>query len=279
MKTLIVILLIVILVGLAALWFWRQADHGSDRAAMAGLGRVQPLRPERFEPTLVADLPEPARRYFRFTIAPGTPLYTVARIEMDGRFGMGTKNQPEYLDMKATQILAMPDGFVWKMAAGRGLMRVSGSDSERWTRFWLFGLIPVARAGGTSDHRRSAFGRCVAEAVFWTPAALLPARGVRWELVDANTARVFVRHRGLEQAVDVRVADDGQPTQVSFFRWSNANPERVHRLQPFGGVLSEFRDFGGFRLPTRVEAGNFFGADDYFPFFVANVTDISFPDS
>lgn len=59
-------------------------------------------------------------------------------------------------------------------------------------------------------------------------------------------------------------------------RWSNANPEKQHRLQPFGGYLSEFRTFDGFRLPTHVEAGNHFETDQYFPFFVADVTSVEF---
>jgi hypothetical protein len=40
---------------------------------------------------MVAHLPEPARRYFRYTIESGTPRYTVASITMAGRFGVGTK--------------------------------------------------------------------------------------------------------------------------------------------------------------------------------------------
>jgi hypothetical protein len=68
--------------------------------------------------------------------------------------------------MTARQILAMPAGFIWKMRARRGLMVLSGSDSESWTRFWLMGLLPVVRMGGNPDHTRSAFGRYVAEAVF-----------------------------------------------------------------------------------------------------------------
>lgn len=225
---------------------------------------------------MVADLPEPARRYFRYTIQPGTPLRTVATITMAGRFGIGTKANPNYLDMTARQTLAMPDGFVWKMCAKRSLVRLSGSDSERWTRFWLMGLLPVARMGGDPDHRRSAFGRYVAEAVFWTPAAVLSGPGVQWTLVDANCARLTVRHDGLEQSVDLTVAPDGQPVEIRFERWSNANPAKVHRWQPFGGTLSAFRAFAGFRLPTHVEAGNFFGTDQYFPFFVADVTNIDF---
>jgi hypothetical protein len=79
--------------------------------------------------------------------------------------------------------------------------------------------------------------------------------------------------------VDITVDAKGRPLEVSFQRWSNANPEKVHRLQPFGGYLSDFREVGGYRLPHRVEAGNMFGTDDYFPFFLAEVTAIRFPGS
>lgn len=276
MKIFFLILLILVVVAIAALWFWRQADHAADHAAMARLAALQPGSPERFDLSLLDGLPEPARRYFRYTIQPGTPLYTVARISMAGKFGMGNREAPDYMDMQAIQMLAMPEGFIWKMSASRGALRISGSDTEQWTRFWLMGLLPVARTGGDPDHTRSAFGRYVAEAVFWTPAALLPGPGVTWRLVDVNTTRVIVRHEGMEQAVDVVVAEDGRPLQVSFDRWSNANPEKVHRLQPFGGYLSEFREFDGFVLPTRVEAGNFFATDDYFPFFIAEVKAVEF---
>jgi len=160
--------------------------------------------------------------------------------------------------------------------ARRGLLQLSGSDSERWTRFWLAGLLPIARLGGDPDHARSAFGRYVAEAVFWTPAALLPGPGVEWVQVDADCARDTVTRGELSQSVDVTVAADGQPTQVCFQRWSNANGDKQFRLQPFGGYLSRFQSFSGFMLPTHVEAGNNFATDDYFPFFIADLTAVDF---
>lgn len=270
-------LLLSLVLGGLTLSAWRRLDHRADREAMNRLASMQPARPACFDPAMIADLPEPACRYFFYTIEPGTPLYTVASINMAGRFGMGTKTKPDYLHMTATQTLAVPAGFVWKMRARRGLMILSGSDSESWTRFWLMGLLPVARMGGDPDHTRSAFGRYVAEAVFWTPAAVLPGPGVSWEGLDANCARLTVRHQGLSQSVDVTVAPDGMPTQISFERWSNANPQKQHRLQPFGGYLSEFRSFDGFRLPTHVEAGNHFGTEHYFPFFIADIMDVEFP--
>jgi hypothetical protein len=158
-------------------------------------------------------------------------------------------------------------------------MPVSGSDSASWTRFRIFGLIPVGRLGGDPDHTRSAFGRYAAEATIWAPAALLPGPGVSWSTVDADTARVSITHGVLEQAIDVTVDADGRPVEISFQRWSDANPDKVHRLQPFGAVMSDFREVGGYRLPFRVEAGNMFGTADYFPFFLADVTEIRFPGS
>jgi hypothetical protein len=262
---------------------WRWADKRADNGVWAMLTLHQPLSPGVFDPAMLEGLPEPARRYFRFAIKPGTPLYTVAEISMEGDFSVGSKAEPNYMPMRAEQILAAPHGFVWKLNAGDGMMRVSGSDvaenNNSWSRFWLLGIAPVARAGGNKDHVRSAFGRYVAEALFWTPAAVLPGDHVRWDPVTATTARVTVTYRGLEQAVDLTVGTDGRPTKVLFQRWSNANPNKTFQLQPFGGYVSEFKDFNGFRLPTRVEAGNFFGTDDYFPFFRVNVTSVRFPRS
>ncbi|WP_373183746.1 DUF6544 family protein [Halomonas campaniensis] len=263
-------------VVLGALVLMRLLDQHADRVEWRRLAALQPAVAERFEPEMIVKLPEPARRYFGYTIRPGTPILPVAEIDMRGQFSLGTKQQPDYRPMEARQILAAPDGFVWAMRT-RGGMPASGSDSGRWTRFRIFGLIPVARLGGDPDHTRSAFGRYVAESLFWTPAALLPGPGTTWQPVSENTARVTVRQGALEQAVDVTVDAAGRPVEVSFQRWSNANPDKVHRLQPFGGYLSDFREVGGYRLPFRVEAGNMFGSEDYFPFFLVDVTDIRFP--
>lgn len=274
MINVVLALLAVVAMVLIFLATWRRADTSAEQAAWASLAARQPSAPATFDLSMIAELPAPAQRLFRFAIAPGTSLYTVAEISMRGAFSLGDKTRPNYMPMQAEQLLAAPHGFVWKVRAGAALW-FAGSDGANagasWSRFCLFGIVPVARAGKNADHARAAFGRCVAEAVFWTPAALLPGAGIRWDAIDDSTARVTVVHMGLEQAVDVTVGADGRPIKVVFQRWSNANPARTFQLQPFGGYLSDYRTFGGFRLPTRVEAGNFFDTDNYFPFFKSTV--------
>jgi len=274
----LVSLLGLLMAAVAALAIWRWIDIRADAAAWKSLSNNDAESVALFDPSMVAGLPEPAQRYFSFTIQPGTPLYSVVELDMTGQLGLGTKEAPNYQQMNAHQILAPPQGLVWRVETEA----LSGSDAvtpeTSWTRFRLFGLVPVVRASGP-DHHRSAFGRVIAEAAFWAPASLLPSETVRWGDVDENTARAFVRFNTFEQTVDITVDKAGAPVRVSIPRWSNENPEREFRVQPFGGELSYFRDFGGYRLPTRVEGGNHFGTPDYFPFGRADISDIRYPQS
>lgn len=269
-------LVALLLASLFALIVWRIHDALADRSAWRGLLEYQTPDGLLYEKTLVADLPEPAQRYFNYTIKAGTPLRRVVEIEMVGDLSLGTKDSPNYRPMKAQQLSAAPFGFVWLL----NWNRVRGSDGAladtSWTRFWLFNIVPVAHASG-SNHRRSSFGRMVADSAFWAPASILPGENVCWQALGPDSARVIMRFGELEQAVDIYVDAQGRPHKVVFQRWSNENPARIHRLQPFGGDLSAFRQFGGYRLPTRVVAGNHYGTPDYFPFFRAEVTDIRFP--
>ncbi|HYF59718.1 MAG TPA: DUF6544 family protein [Burkholderiaceae bacterium] len=258
----------------------RRRDEREAEAAWARL-RDAPPRPGRFDAAMVAELPEPARRFLRFAILPGARLATVVEIAMDGELSLGTRDDPGYRPMQAEQILAAPQGLVWRVRIGSGLLRVSGSDGlvgdRSWTRFWMLGTVPVVRAGGDADHLRSSFGRAIAEAAFWAPASLLPGPGIAWTEVDADTARVTVTRGDLSQQVDIRVDAEGRPSRVGMQRWTDANPQRVFRLQPFGGELSDFRPVDGFRIPHRVDGGNFFGTPDYFPFYRARLTSVRFP--
>lgn len=273
-----------VLAGLAAvalvaagLGLWRAADRRADRAEAARLEALQPSDPARFDPAMVAGLPEPARRYLLWAIRPGTPLRTVATFGMRGQFSMGTAARPAYMAMTARQTLAAPHGLVWSMDARRGLSLLSGSDSARWTRFWVAGIVPVARMGGTPDHILSAYCRMVAEAVFWSPAAVLPGPGIAWSATGPDSARVTISQGGLSQAVDLNIGPDGTLRSVVFARRSNANPAGVWQDQPFGGTQSGWRAVQGFRVPTHVEAGSFFGTPDYFAFYVVDVGDFRFP--
>lgn len=57
-------------------------------------------------------------------IKPGTPLYTVAKIEIPDQFSLGTEAS-NYMAMTAHQILAAPKGLVWSKSTTNEMMKIS----------------------------------------------------------------------------------------------------------------------------------------------------------
>jgi hypothetical protein len=54
--------------------------------------------PAMYDPAMVADLPELSQRFFNFAIRPGTPLLTLAEIDMGGEFSL-SRDKPNYQPM------------------------------------------------------------------------------------------------------------------------------------------------------------------------------------
>lgn len=228
-----------------------------------------------YDPAMVADLPEIAQRYFAHAIAPGTPLHTTVMLEMDGSFHLGKKDAPQTYAMTARQILAPPDQFVWIPEMRSGPLVISGSDAlyqdHAWTRFWMMWSLPVAQAAATEGLDRAALARPALEAI-WAPATLLPQNGARWEQTGPDTARVTLGTGEKTVAIDLTLTVDGRVMDIVTQRWSNANPQSTYQYQPFGGAMAADTTFEGFTIPSDVQVGNFFGTEEYFPFFEARIT-------
>jgi len=117
--------------------------------------------PEPFDESMLADLPEPARRWLRHAIAPGAPLWQSVVLTMSGEIRLGS-----WRSFTAHQVLAPPHGFVWAATTRifglpvRGFDRYSsGSGQMNWR---LGGLTPVMTATGP-DVTRSAARRLAGE--------------------------------------------------------------------------------------------------------------------
>jgi hypothetical protein len=277
--TMIVALGAVVLVLVAVVFGWRA--HSGDQAEMGAVwsaleaGREED--PILYDPAMVADLPDIAQRYFARSIMPGTPLHRMVRLGMTGSFVLNGNALP----MTAQQILAPPArGFVWQAEVGQGLMRFAGSDGyhatstgeqRSWTKFWLHGLVPLARIGGTDDHARAAATRVMMEAI-WVPASLLPLFGAQWQQTGPDSAEIRFSDAANLAPLQITFDEHGDPVTVVSLRWSDANSDKTYRLQPFGGRILETGLHQGFRIPVRVEMGNMFGMPEYAPFFLASIT-------
>jgi hypothetical protein len=150
-------------------------------------------QPKAFQPSMVADLPESARRWLTHAIPLGTTLWQSVERSMRGQIRIGA-----WRPFTARQVLTPPRGFIWAATARVfgipviGFDRLSsGSGQMRWR---LGGLVPVMSATGP-DITRSAAGRLAGE------MALVPTTfpAAAWA-AGSDDDRVVVTAVPLEQA-------------------------------------------------------------------------------
>ncbi len=230
------------------------------------------MQPRVFDPTLVAGLPEPARRWLCHAIAPGTPLWRSVELTMVGEIRLGS-----WRPFTATQVTAHPQGYIWAATTRFfglpviGYDRLtSGTGEMRWR---LLNLIPVMTAAGP-EVARSAAGRFASEMV------LIPTAfgGATWTVGGSPDRAVATWHRGEDQdSVEVHVGPDGRLLGVLMQRWGRPDGEPFGRY-PFGCTVEAERTHAGVTLPSAFRVGWWWGTDrqDAGEFFRARITAVSF---
>ncbi len=191
-------------------WRWRA---GTRRLRRTIESARLPHATRRVDFAAIASLPPPVRRYFETALSDGQPIVAAANLEHAGTFDAGAK-APEWRRFTSTQrVVTRARGFDWdaKIAVFPGVaVRVHDAyvEGDGFLHASVAGLVTVAHLQGAGDIARGELLRFVAEAA-WYPTALLPGEGVRWEAIDARSARATVRDRDVEASLVFGFADDG----------------------------------------------------------------------
>lgn len=235
-----------------------------------------PLAGECFSQDLVANLPEPVQRYFFHAIAPDTPLARSVHLKMRGDLRLAA-NQP-WQPMQAAEILTAHQGFIWQATVGEGMGQIRGVDyyvsGEGRTRFSLWGLIPLVNAANP-DITRSSIGRWIGECV-WLPVALLPQRGVNWQVIDHQTLQASLKLVGEPVTLTLGIDADGRLLKMSLLRWGNQTETGQYAYIPFGAEFQQEQSFDGFTIPSQIRAGWRLDSDRPFEFFRATLEQAQF---
>lgn len=224
--------------------------------------RLERLRRRPAAETLddVAALPPPARRFLEHACGSRAPTASGVRLTMTGSVTQAGRR----LALRADEVLVPSHGFVWRARARIGPLAITVSDHyfQRSSRVEvrLLGLVPIGGESGP-DTAASSRGRLAAESI-WVPSMLTPRPGVRWTAVDDDCAQVHLAIDGSEECLTLCVDSTGRLKALRMRRWGNVGVP-AHAALPYGFACADEGEFGGYKIPTRLEGGWWFGTDRY----------------
>jgi hypothetical protein len=171
-----------------------------------------PIEPKIFGRLELAGAPAPVQRYFHAVLNNGQPMMAAVRVEHTGTFNIDAAANKWKPFTSTQRVVTRRPGFDWdaRVAMLPGvpvLVHDAYVAREGTLHAAVLGLLSVATLHGTREVAQGELMRFFAEAA-WYPTALLPSQNVRWDAVDAHSARATLK--------------DGNLTLTLLFRFNEA---------------------------------------------------------
>jgi hypothetical protein len=258
-RALLAVLLVLATLGALA---WVLARGPASVRAEFVRDAVRAIRATGPTPSLLGDadlarLPEPVRRYLRATGALARPAPSTVRARWHGRI-RGSATDP-WMDLAAEQVSTFgpsPTRLFLIDARKKGVPvdvyhRYVGAHANFRVR--LAGLLPIAEAHGAEMDRTETV-------TFFNDLCILaPARladpAIRWEPVDARTARASFTRGSETISAELRFDADGMLVDFASDDRSRASRDgKTFTRLRWTTPLRAPRAFGSLRLPAGGEA-------------------------
>lgn len=194
-------------------------------------------------------LPEPVRRYLQVAGVDGRAPLDFVRMRHGGTFS--TDGGERWRPIRGEEYFsADPPGFLWSasipVAPGVAVRaRDRYLEGEGAMLVTVGGLLTLQDLRGPEMDEASLL-RWVSELPVM-PSALVPDERISWEPVDASSARVRCRDRGLEVSGVYRFDPDGLPTSFTARRYRSEDGEQV--LRGWRGWYGAYRRVDGVAVP------------------------------
>lgn len=266
--------LIGVIHGLAARGPW-SAHAQYERDVAAGVARAVPTTPVLVTEADLARLPPPVAKYLRVTGSVGQPRVHSFRAHARGQIRGGPNarwmnisleqhnfyDEPARLFFLDASLFAVPFEAFHRFVGATATMRVK-----------IASLFPMVDAGGP-DMNRAEMVTILNDMAILAPATLIDPH-IRWEEVDARTARATFTHAGHTIRAELSFAESGD--LVDF--WSDDRSAisadgKSFTTMRWSTPVRDYRQFGPRRLATRGE-GRWHapeGAYDYLRFELVDI--------
>ena len=172
-----------------------------------------PIHPRVVDFRELEGLPGVVQQYLRSVLKEGQPMLAAVSVWHNGTMNMSETGEQWKAFTSEQRVILQRPGFDWNArvsmvpgipvrvhdayVAGDGLLHAA-----------VLGLFTVADVTGTRDMAEGELMRFFAEAA-WYPTALLPSQGVRWDAVDAHSARGTLSDGDIEVTLLFSFDQDG----------------------------------------------------------------------
>jgi hypothetical protein len=199
-------------------------------------------------------LPEPIQRYLRYALKDGHPNIRYAVLSQRARFRHGP-NRP-WFTVKATEVLSgMEPGFVWEARLRHNAFwwrtaTLSYVNGIGHGHVKLYGALTLSEYEGKETDASMLF-RVLSEQV-WLPTGLLPTKTLRWDPIDASTARATIVDGTTRVSATVHVNELGQIDRIvtnDKYRDHKSGFEQA----TFTLVCKAYEEVEGVMIPTEVD--------------------------
>lgn len=234
----------------------------------------QESRPHIVSEADLEGLPEPVRRYLRYTQIIGKERIRAVRLKQAGF--MRTNQDQKWMPAKAEQYYTVdPPAFIWYgIVKFLPLLGIVGRDKFHEGKghmlIKLLSLFTVVDAKGL-EIDQGALVRYFSE-IIWFPTAYL-SDFISWEPIDAKSARGTIKIHGMAASAVFHFNDDGQLTNFVAKRYWSADGEYV--LETWSTPILEYAEINGIMVPVKGEAVWNLSSGD-FSYFKVEITDIEY---
>jgi len=242
------------LVFLAALCLFQGSVYFRHKSGKEAAGLLQ--RAVHFPPGVITEedissLPEPVQRYMRYTRAVGRERAGTVRLKQRGMFRQQGK---PWIPFEAVQYYTVnPPAFSWTVSMKASpLLSIQGRDLYAEGRGNMLIKIPpfftIADAHGPEINQGSLV-RYLNE-MMWFPSSYL-SEYIRWETVNANSARATITYEGISATAMLYFNDEGRMINFAAERCFTGNDG--YSLETWTTPLSEYAELNGVYLPVKGE--------------------------
>jgi hypothetical protein len=253
-KIFLVIVLVLIALAVVAVVTAGRSNYEEFLADAARIRKDVPTQPA--VPVTDKDLeglPEPVKNWMKAAGVLGKNRVTGAHLKHAGQFRPSPDGGWSNITGEYFLTTGKPS-FAWfgsmnYLPLVPVVARDSYFDGKGRMLIKLLGTFTMLDATG-SEIDVSAQGRLLAEFVM-LPHALLPGPGITWEPLTATSAKVTLDDGGMKARAVFHFGKDALPERAVVERYYSAKGGSVKAT--FLGTCLDYKDFQGFRIPSRME--------------------------